>query len=70
MISKYVIGVFLSGLLGFWGALAIIYFYSSQLGFERNAAKRRQNLLSAIKVSSGTALIASIAWFLQKYILS
>jgi len=67
--SKYVVGVLVSAFLGFWGAQAIIYFYSSQLGFEPNAGKRRRNLLSAIKVSTGTALIVSVAWFLQQYIL-
>lgn len=70
MATKYIIGVFASAFLGFWGAQAIIYFYACQLGFEPNAAKRRRNLLSATKVSLWTAAVASIAWFLQKYILS
>ncbi|HVV70904.1 MAG TPA: hypothetical protein VHI52_05280 [Verrucomicrobiae bacterium] len=66
--SKYVIGILISAFLGFWGAQAIIYFYNTQLGFEPNAGKRRRNLLSAVKVSLGAALVVSVAWFLQKYI--
>ncbi|MGH7968043.1 MAG: hypothetical protein ACREIC_04880 [Limisphaerales bacterium] len=68
--SKYVVGILISAFFGFWSAQAVIYFYSSQLGFEPNAGKRRRNLLSAIKVSAGTAIVVSVAWFLQKYILS
>jgi hypothetical protein len=70
MATKYIIGVFASAFLGFWSAQTIIYFYGCQLEFEPNAGKRRRNFRSATKVSLCTAAVASIAWFLQKYIVS
>jgi len=67
--SKYIVGFLIAAFLGFWGAQTIIYFYASELGFEPNAGKRRRNLRSAIKVSLWTALVVSMVWLLQKYIL-
>jgi hypothetical protein len=68
MLTHYAMGLILSAIIGFWGSQAIIYFYVGQIDFELNRAKRRRNLVSAIKVSTGAAVVVSLAWFLQRYI--
>ena len=68
MNNQYLIGIFVSAFLGFWGSQAVIYFYVGQLEYELNATKRRRNMRCAVRVSLGTAVVVSLLWFLQKYI--